>query len=419
MKGLRFTLFVALRHIRMRVRSTLLILLGVSLGVFVMVVMQSMMFGFQAEFMRILLTTTPSILVKGRERGTISEGRIYTSRPGTLYDQTRLKPIEKEEGIRAYRTLSREIEAIPGVQAVAPIVQGRAILRYGTRDRGANVIGVDAPDYDRVVEFRSKVIGDVDELIRRRDGVILGVFLAEELGAVPGTRIRMIGVEGQEADLRIVALFRSGITAIDKTYAFVNLPMGQSILDYPTAATGIAVKVSDPDRATPIARRVEFVTGLESQSWQEINAVFFGIMRQQNVITFGAVAMTILVAGFGVANGLVTVVLEKRRDIGILRSLGVTARGVAAIFTVEGIIIGILGAIVGVALGAVWVDIMDDLPIGGRGGLSTSDTFLMLREPAVYIRSIVFALIVSTAASLAPALRAAKYDPVEIIRTAK
>lgn len=417
--GMRFAFFVARRHIAVRLKSTLLILLGVGIGVFVMTFMQSMMFGFQGEFMRVLYTTVPSILVKGRPRGSVSEGRVFQSQGKTLYGLTRIKPVEKEKGIRNYQARAKAALEIPGVLAVAPMVQGRAILRYGTRDRGINLIAVQAPSYDRVVEFRSKVTGDVDEFTRRHDGIILGGVLAEEMGVVAGNRVRVVGGEGREADMRVIAFFKSGITPVDKTFAFVNLTAGQSLLDFPGAATGMAIKVRDGTDATAAARRVEYALGLETQSWEETNANFFALIRQQNSITFIAVGMTLLVAGFGIANGLITAVLEKRKDIGILRALGVTARGIALIFVVEGIIMGILGVVVGLLLGAWVIDITAHTRLPGRGGLSNVNTFVMERGAWVYALSAGFALFVSTVASLFPALRAAKYDPVDIIRTAK
>ena len=414
-----FAAFVARRHIFLRLKSTGTILIGVSLGVFVMAFMQSMMGGFQSEFMRILLTTSPSILVKGRPRGEPKTGRVFAA-PGAIVAPTRLRPADREKGVRNFREITRRIEALPGIRAVAPLVQGRALLRFGIRSRGANLFAVHAPDYDQVVEFRSKLLGGTaDDLVARRDGVILGYFLAEELGAKVGDRVRLDGVDGRATALRVVALFKSGITVIDRTSVFVNLAVGQAMLGYPAAATGMAIKVHDHNRATELARQVEYLSGLESQSWQEINANFFGIIRQQNIITFSAVGLTMLVAGFGIANGLVTVVLDKRRDIGILRSMGVTRRGITLIFTLEGVLIGAIGITLGLLLGAWAIGVMDETLIGGRGGLSVSDTFLMLRGWDLYARTALFTILVSTLASLFPALRAARYDPVEIIRTAR
>ncbi|MFN3651481.1 MAG: ABC transporter permease [Armatimonadota bacterium] len=420
MRGLRFTLLVAVRHLVTRLRSSGLILLGVSLGVFVNTVMQSMMFGFQGEAMRIILTISPSVLVQGRELGAEREGRLYGGEAGTLYAQTRLRPVDKEKGILNYRELSQRIAAIPEVVAVAPIAQGRSLLRYGTRERGVSLIGIQADDYERVVEFRSKIeAGTVEDLVRRRQSVILGYLLAEELGIRSGDRIRMEGAEGRFADLRVVAFFRSGITAIDRSYSFVNLPVGQLLLDLPNAATDLAIKTTSNEVSTPVARRIEHVTGLEAQSWDELNANFYAIMRQQNFITLGTVAMTLLVAGFGIANGLITAVLEKRRDIGILRALGVTRAGIVSIFASEGVLIAIAGTIVGLLLAAWAIAVLDETPLAGRGGLSTADTFVMLRNPSVYLTASGFALVVSLVASLFPAFRAARYDPVEIIRTSK
>ncbi len=420
-----FLVFVAVRHIVARLRSTLLILLGVGVGVFVMTVMQSMMGGFQGELVRILYTTVPSILVKGKPRGPTNEGRLFAGspgrpgRPGTLFAQDRLKPSEKETGIRNYGDLTRRIEGMEGVVAVAPFVQGRAMLRFGTRERGANVLGVQTTSYDRVVEFRSKVDGDPDDLVRRRDGIILGSILAEEMGISKGNRVQLVGAEGATVDLRVLAFFKSGITTVDRTFAFINLPVGQSLMGYPGAATGIAIKAAPAAEYTAMARRVEYAVGLETQSWEEQNANFFGIIGQQNRITYSAVGLTVLVAGFGIANGLITAVLEKRRDIGILRTLGLTPRAVGMVFLLEGMIMGLLGCVIGLLAAAWMMRVLEQTPLAGRGGLASVTHFIMRKDTWVFISSGVFAFLVSAFASLFPSIRAARYDPVEIIRTAK
>jgi lipoprotein-releasing system permease protein len=415
----RAVAFLALRTLRARLRSTLLTLLGVAVGVFVTTVMQSLMFGFQSEFRRVLYDTIPGVIVKSRERGSLSDGRVLTAPEGTLVRQTRLKPVEKPKGVRSYAELVSRALRIPGVIAIAPIVEGRAMVRSGTRERRGVFYGVEATDYDRVVEFRSKVTGDVDAIRFRRDAVILGSELAEQLGASIGSRVEIVGAEGRRASFRVTALFKSGLRAYDQVVMFANLRAGQQLLDYPGSVTGMAIKVARGEDSTPIARRVEYALGLETQSWEETNAPFFALMRQQNMITFSTVAMTVLVAGFGIANGLITIVLEKRRDIGILRALGLTARGVATIFVLEGLLMGALGIALGLPLGAWMVEVMSHVPLTGRGGLATSDTFVMLRGPGIYIASAFFALLVSTLASFFPSLRAARYEPVEIIRTAR
>jgi lipoprotein-releasing system permease protein len=424
---LRFACFVALRHITVRLRTTLLTLAGVAVGVFVNVVMQSMMLGFQSEFMRVLLTSTPGILVRARPREARDEGRVrLPPAPGAdtprMLVPTRLKPARKERGIRNYTELGARLRALPGVVGLSPLVQGRALLRYGTRERGTTVIAIDPTDYDRVVEFSSKVTGDAGALARGRDGIILGAILAEELGAVIGTRVRLEGGAGdgrQAVTLRVVGLFNSGVTVVDRGTVFTGLRTGQAVLDYPAAVTGFAIKVADISRATPLARQVEYLTGYQTQSWHELNANFFALITQQNVITFTAVALTLLVGGFGIANGLISTVLEKRRDIGILLAMGVTRGGVARIFVLEGVLIGVAGAALGAAAASWAVAVLDNTPLGGRGGISTVDTFVMLRGPLVYCTSAVLALLVSAAASVLPALRAANYDPVEVIRTAR
>lgn len=416
MTRLAFIFFIAIRQMRARVRSTLLLLTGMAAGIFVLVVMSSLMFGFQTRALTILLTVTPSALTGSRPREPAGEGRLFEPPPGWFYLQSRVKPAEKEKGIRGYRMLLSRLEKIEGVTATAPLCQGRAIVRLGTRESGVGLIGVDAPKYDRVVEFRRQVIGDPDEMTRRPDGCILGFLLAEELGARVGDRLQLVGARGRVRSVRLVALFQSGLTAIDRSFGFCNLRLAQALLGYEGAITGIAIKTGSVEAAPAVARRIEWASGLQTQSWQEINSNFYAVIRQQNLMTFGAVGLTLIVAGFGIANGLITAVLERRREIGILRAMGVTAGGIAGIFLMQGLLIGLAGCLIGLWLAGAAIDLLAVTRLPGRGGLSGADTFLMLRAWWLFAGTALFALLISFVATIFPAARAARYEPVEIIR---
>jgi ABC-type lipoprotein release transport system permease subunit len=164
---------------------------------------------------------------------------------------------------------------------------------------------------------------------------------------------------------------------------------------------------------------VQAVSGQESHSWQDNNAVFFSIFRLQNTITSLLIAFIVVIAGFGITNGLITLILEKQRDIGILKALGATARRIVNIFLLEGVLMGTLGALIGVMLARLAIGSLDVLPVRGQSQLTTQTTFTMLRGPWIYFFPALVAILVSLLASLLPVRRAAKYDPVEIIRSAK
>jgi ABC-type lipoprotein release transport system permease subunit len=327
-------------------------------------------------------------------------------------------PPRKEREIKNYRRVMEQLAKVPGVTVTAPLAEGRIILRYGTQAKPATLTGIIPDRYQQLVDFRSKIIGDADGLKRNTQTVIVGKLLADNLGIAIGNRVNFIGKNGGIISLRVVGLYSSGVVVNDETRCYCPLRTAQVIHDLPSSVTRIALKVKNVGDAIPIARAAERASGLEAQSWQEANANFWGIFRVQNIVTGLNVFCTLLVAGGGIANSLITLVLEKTRDIGILKAIGLTRRQVGSVFLVEGLVIAVIGAIVGVLLGSRVIEIMSHTPMRGRGFIAL-DTFPMLKVWWVYATSAGFAVFISLLAALFPVLKAASHEPVEIIRYAK
>jgi ABC-type lipoprotein release transport system permease subunit len=195
------------------------------------------------------------------------------------------------------------------------------------------------------------------------------------------------------------------------------LTTAQTLLNFVDEATSIAVRVGDVYRAFDIARTLERLTGYQARSWQEANANYFALFNLQDLITALLLTATLVVAAFGIANGLITTVLQKQRDIGILKALGLTARDIAVLFVLEGTLTGVIGALLAVPLAAKAIDAMSRMPVVGEG-LMTLETFAMLRHPAIYWLPVTIGIVVSAIAAFFPARMAARYDPVEIVRSA-
>lgn len=418
--SLRFCFFIAARQLRVRWRSTALTALGVGVALFASMVMYSLMQGFQRQILQQMLKTTPHILTRGRPRLAGKTGRVYVDSEA-LVAQSRLRPRERDKGIPNYSELIDRVREHPQVVEGAPVVQGAVLISFGTTRRRAIVSGTPPLRYARITLIREQLrLGTIEDLAQRPDGVILGEILADDLGVEVGDRVRALGASGEPRDLRVVALYHSGVTQLDRTSAFVNLRMGQQLHDYPGKATMLVFQSTDATKAAPLARQVEALTGYETLSWQEANENFFAVFRQQNSISSAVILMTLIVAGAGISNGLVTLVLEKRRDIGILKAMGVQARSIALVFVIQGALIGLAGLLVGVPAGAAMVEKMSNTPFpGGRGGLLYSDTFVMLQTPDVYWFPAVFTFVLAIVASYIPSRRAARFDPVDIIRSAR
>jgi len=251
------------------------------------------------------------------------------------------------------------------------------------------------------------------------NGIVIGSELAKNLGIPVGAHVTLITAPDRQQRVRVTAFYDSGIRAIDQSASFVNLTLAQALLRRPDQVNGIAVRVRDANAAPALAAELQSATGLRARSWQELNAVFFGVFRLQNTLTGMMIAFIVVISGFGITNGLITLILEKQRDIGILKALGTPAAQIVRIFLLEGIVMGFTGAVLGMSLALFTIDYLSHLPLHGQGGLTTATTFTMLRGPLVYLVPGLLAIAVSVIASIFPVRRAARYDPVTIIRSAK
>ncbi len=415
-------LFLALRYLRRRWRTTLLTVGAVALGVFAMSFMASMMLGLSQKFIDSVTTAAPHIEVKGRKLGL--PPRLFVSEEGeerdglpSLLMPTRPVPQRLEKPLRGYSQLCAIIESVEGIVAAAPQVRGKALLVYGGISRAVNLWGITPEAQERVISVREYLHDAIGDLALVPDGCYLGKELMRRSGIPVGTRVVLIGPNGTKRTLRVLARYWSGVRETDELICIVRLSVAQQLLGYGNEVTSIAVRVSDVQRAYALARIVERRLGYEATSWQEANANYLALFNLQNLITAILLTATLLVAGFGIANGLITVVLQKQKDIGILKAMGLTDREVAGVFLLKGLLIGTLGSLVALPLAAHAIEAMSKVPLSGEGVLTT-ETFTMLRHPAIYFVPIVIGIGTSAIAALFPARKAAQYDPVEIVRSA-
>ncbi|HOF89362.1 MAG TPA: ABC transporter permease, partial [Armatimonadota bacterium] len=365
------------------------------------------------------IETTPNVVVEGERADRARPATAMPRREDTLISLSRRPPPEAERPITNYRTLMTRIAAVPGVRATAPQLVGRALLRYGTRGQPVALTGILPRQQRRALAWEEHVRHAHGDLETSPAGAILGFELAKNLGIPVGARVTLIAAADRRRTARVVALYQSGIRQIDEQLVYVNLPLAQALLDAPSAVSQLAVRVAAVDEAPAVAAAIQDVTRLRARSWQEVSASFFAVFRLQNTMTSVMIAFIVVIAGFGIANGLITLVLEKQRDIGILKALGASARVIARIFLAEGLLMGIAGGLVGMGLAALAIEALSRVELRGEGELTTASTFTMLTTPPIYLLPAAIAILISALASLLPVRRAAAADPVTIIRGAK
>lgn len=405
---------IAATHVRNRLRQTVVSTLGVALGVGFSIAMAALMEGSQRDFMATLIDAIPHVEIK-------DDKRTPTAQPASsVYDAVAfrgLRPLEDLRGIR------NPTEALASLRDwvdgdIAQRLTGQAVLRYSGQDIGMTLIGV-RPKQELLVSNIGEDIreGAFEDLGTTSNGLVLGDKAAERLGADLGDTVTLTSANGVAKRFKIVGLFHTGITTSDESLAYAPLKAVQILLEKPDIINAITIRLRNIDEAVAVAARAERQLGYKSISWEEANEGLMEAFFVRNVIMFTAVGGILLVAGFGIYNIISTIVHEKARDIAILKSLGFPEPDIQQIFVLEGLVIGVLGALVGSALGFGLSSYLATIKF------EVTTDIEMTRLPIYfshvhYMIASGLALLSAGIAGLVPARKAAALNPVDIIRGA-
>ena len=407
-------LSIALAHLRSRKRQTVVSILGVTLGVGVFVSISGMMQGFQNYFRTQIIETNPHIVITDEIRLPPRQP-LQVLHPHEAVDIKRILPRDPVRGINDAVGILEALSSMPGL-AATPTLRGQVILRRAGRDHAVAALGIDPVKEPRVTSLaRDMVSGRLDALGSRPDGVIIGISLAKKMGAAVGDTIAAATLAGGETSLRIVGIFRTGLEQQDTGLIYLSLSKQQSMQARPRVINEIRIRLDDIAGSIPIATMIEGRWGLKTAPWEETYARVLSVFVLQNSIIFACTASILLVAGFGIFNIISTVVMEKSRDIAIMRSIGVAGRDIVSIFVIEGAVVGTIGMVVGwmLGLGLSWM--LEQVPApGGEPGA----TLIVARSLSIYGIASLIALLASLGAAWLPARKAARTDPLAIIRGA-
>lgn len=413
----RLELGIAWRYLRSRRGSRLLSLIsviaigGVIVGVSALIVIMGVMNGLQTDLREKILTGSPDI-------------RVLT------FGEDLTMPHWKS-------TLDR-VRRMPGVVAAAPFVHTQAGINAGHEYVEAIfVMGIvpkgDGPEVTRI---RETGIQGADFTFRTakgdRRGIVLGNRLAERLGVVPGADSVMLIALGtgklnpitglptpRQEWFEVTGVFATGMYEYDNSYGFISLPEAQQLTQMDTAVTGIEVKTATREVAPAIARAIADSLGFpyRTEDWQAQNSSLFHALKLEKMGMAFILLLIVLVAAFNIVSTLTMVVTDKTREIGILRTMGVTGASIRRIFFAQGIVIGLVGTAIGLVIGLVASVVIDRYKLIPLDPSVYFIDHLPVATRALDVMSIVIAsLVIAAIATLYPALQAAKLYPVEAIR---
>lgn len=415
---MKHIIFVTLKLLFERKRQTIVAIAGVSIGVAAFIAMASLMNGFQKYFIEQALDLNAHITLKVKDEA--DKGKILKKVYGeNIHFQVYgAKPKELKDKIVDYKFLIAKYERDNQIIGIAPHLTGQGIVKYGTIEKSASLIGID-PALERKASVIDKFITNrkLDSLITDRESIIIGKLLARDLGIDEvGKKVIITTPNGVTHLFKVVDFFDSGITMLDQTRIYMNLKTLQTILNKPNEVNEIIFKIKDVYKANELAERISKETGYYTESWQKAFRNFLQLFKIQNYITYMIVFAILIVSAFGIFNIIMMTVLEKKRDIAILKALGYENGDIIKIFVFHGITIGFFGALIGCVIGYALQEFLASVNVGIEGLVRTKG-FTLDRSPIYFIYGVLFAFFFATSASFYPSYKASKLNPVDIFRS--
>ncbi len=407
-----FEFFVGSRYLRTKQKQafisliTVLSIAGVTVGVMALIVVIAVMTGFEYD-------------LKSRILGV--ESHIVIMRHNVPFSD--------------YRNILEHVENTDGVEAATPFINSQVILRSSLSVSGAVLRGIDPDSADRVIKNLDKVsLKNLKETDQRESTsismptIILGKELAKNLGVMQGDPVHLISPRGIISPIghipamkrfKVAGLFESGMYEYDRSLAYIHIKDAQKILRMGDSVSGIEVRVNDIYNAENIAGRIVKELGFQywARDWMQMNQNLFSALKLEKTVMFIILALIVLVAAFNIASTLIMMVMEKTKDIAILKAMGATDKSIRKIFVFKGIVIGSIGTILGVCLGFILCTVLKyyqfiELP-GDVYYITTLPVKLELLDVVIIASA---AMAISFLSTLYPARQASKLDPVEALR---
>ena len=404
---LPFEWIAATRFLREGRLQTVAILLGIGIGVGVIIFMSAALAGQQENIVRRVLSAQAHIvLIPAQEVARPLRG----GQPGVAEAAIIQKPLQRVRSIDQWQKIIQEVAALPEVKAVSPMAAGAGIAQRGEATRSVTMQGVDAERYFRIVPLPEKIVAGQPRL--GAEDIILGVDLASDLGVRVGDKMRMAVGTGQAATLTVTGLVDLGNKGANQRITYVALHTAQALLGLIGGVSSIDVTVNDIYAAESIAQRLQALTGVEADSWIRTNAQLYLAISAQVVANTTIRFFVGLAIAFGIAAVLIVSVVQKSREIGILRAMGGSRGQILRVFLLQGAVLGLLGSLVGSAFGGLAIVLWGRLVRNPDG----TPLFPLPIDAKLFLASALLATLSGLVAAFVPALRGARLDPVVAIR---
>lgn len=402
-----FQWFVALRYLRDAKGQTALILAAVSVGVSVVVFLSALINGLQSSLIDSTLGSQPHVTL-----------RVPREAPRPLVEPTAGRAVarliqpasQRLRSIDQWPVVMADAERVTGVTAASATVTGSGVATRADARTPIVIRGVDPERFLAIIDLRSRMVQGSFDL--SGGNVTIGSTLASDLGIGVGDKLRVASTEGIDDVVTVSGVFELGNEAVDKTWVVTSLRHAQSLFALPGGATTIELKISDVFAAARTAEQIHARTGFTADSWMTLNAeLLSGLSAQSSSKTMIQFFVVVTVA-LGIASVLIVSVVQKSREIGILRAVGTPPRRILAVFLIQGGLLGLVGSFLGSALGVAFAKIFETMTSNPDG----LPRFPVQVDLALLVSATALATGVGLIAAVIPARRAARLDPATAIR---
>lgn len=381
--------------------QTLLISLGIAIGCAVIVFITALITGLQANVVQRTLGTQAHIRI-------LPLDELNHAQPGLPAEWTLQLDNPRAQRLRSitnWQEVRDLLDQDPQLRAVSPLISGPALARRGQARASVVLMGIDPERYARIIPLADDLLAGSVSI--QAGHALIGSELAKDLGLRLGDKLRLDAGEGREAIVDVTGIFNLGVRELDSRYVYLDLKQAQTLLNLPGGVSVIETTVAQIFQADQIAQRLGRLTGLQAESWMASNGQLLNALTSQSMTTQMIRIFVGISVAFGIASVLAVSVVQRTREIGILRAMGSPRGQILRVFLLQGGLLGLFGSLVGSALGWGLVQVFNLL----------GPKLFIIPVPADLIPlAILIATLTGILAAAMPARRAARYDPAVAIR---
>ena len=417
--SLQTNILIAKRHLMANKKQTLVAMLGVTFGIAMFILMISFMLGVNKFLEDTMLSSTPDVHiyndVKTDYSVTIAGDYFKDQHP--LVEVHHPKPKQVTINIKNAAAIMADLRAQKEVANISPLLTTQAFYNYGPVQINGYIYGVNIKEEAKLFNLADKMIdGTPEDLLKTDKGILMGKGLADKLNLNMGDMVSLATPQGNMMQFRLVGLFQIGIGTIDDTRSYVNLANVQQLMGQDKSyITDINIKLRNNELAVPVAKTLSRKYNYKAEDWETANSSVTASNLVRDVLTYVVSITLLIVAGFGIYNIMNMTINNKMKDIAILKAEGFSGTDIVQIFLSQSLFIGVLGAITGDILGFILAYALSRVPFPHNDFIGLK-FFPVIFNPAHYMFGLFFGVVTPFVAGLMPSLKAAKIDPVIILR---